>query len=79
VFDGSEMSEDVLCTSSRGQGDLPLLEKTLGHPMMMEHLGGPESPESIAQRQTGYDQENSRQFKIVEVATGAGMGGDSHL
>lgn len=57
-----------------GQGDLPLLEKTLGDPEMMEHLGGPESPESIAQRQIGYEEENSRQFKIVEEATGAAIG-----
>jgi RimJ/RimL family protein N-acetyltransferase len=56
------------------QGDLPLLEKTLGDPEMMEYLGGPESPESIAQRQAGYEQENSRQFKIVEDSTGVAVG-----
>ena len=46
----------------------------LGDPEMTEHLGGPENPESVAQRQTGYEQENSRQYKIVEDATGAGVG-----
>jgi hypothetical protein len=28
-----------------GKGDLPLLQKCLGDPMMMAHLGGPESAE----------------------------------
>lgn len=75
MFDRSEMSDGrAVHIEPWGQGDLPLLEKTLGDPEMMEHLGGPEGPESIAQRQTGYEQENSRQFKIVEEATGAGVG-----
>jgi RimJ/RimL family protein N-acetyltransferase len=34
---------------------------------MMEHLGGPESPEKIAERQTRYEQ-------IVDDATGEGVG-----
>jgi RimJ/RimL family protein N-acetyltransferase len=38
-----------------GPGDLPLLERLLGDPVMMEHLGGPESPETIAQRQRRYE------------------------
>jgi RimJ/RimL family protein N-acetyltransferase len=41
---------------------------------MLEHLGGPESPQRIAERQSGYEQEDSRQFKIVEEATGAAVG-----
>lgn len=57
-----------------GQGDLPLLEKLLGDPEMMGHLGGPETPESIAQRQTGYEREDSRQFKIVDETSGAAVG-----
>lgn len=57
-----------------GRGDLSLLEKVLGDPKMMGHLGGPESPESIAQRQTGYEREGSRQFKIVDETTGAAVG-----
>jgi RimJ/RimL family protein N-acetyltransferase len=56
------------------RGDLPLLEKMLRDPGMTEHIGGPEDPESIAQRQIGYEQENSRQFKIVEEATGSAVG-----
>ncbi len=57
-----------------GHEDLPLLEKMLGDPGMTEHIGGPEDPVSIAQRQLGYEQENSRQFKIVEEATGTAVG-----
>jgi len=39
-----------------GDGDLPLLERLLGEPAMMAHLGGPESPERIAERQAEYRQ-----------------------
>lgn len=34
--------------------DLPLLEKFLGDPAMMTHLGGPETPEQIRQRHQRY-------------------------
>jgi RimJ/RimL family protein N-acetyltransferase len=47
------------------EGDLPLLEKALGDPAMMRHLGGPEKPEKIAQRQAAYERAGSGQFKIV--------------
>lgn len=57
-----------------GEGDLPLLEKALGDPAMTEHLGGPESPEKIAERQTRYERPDSRQFKIVDEATGEAVG-----
>ena len=57
-----------------GQGDLPLLEKVLGDPEMMGHLGGPEEPESIAKRQTSYEREDSRQFRIVDGMIGAAVG-----
>jgi RimJ/RimL family protein N-acetyltransferase len=60
-----------------GEGDLPLLEQLLGDPAMMVHLGGPESPEKIAKRQTRYEQapaEGARMFKIVDEATGEGVG-----
>jgi RimJ/RimL family protein N-acetyltransferase len=35
-------------------GDLPLLERLLGDPAMMEHLGGPETPEQIRKRHDRY-------------------------
>jgi RimJ/RimL family protein N-acetyltransferase len=57
-----------------GEGDLPLLEKALGDPQMMEHLGGPESSEKIAKRQAGYERPDSGQFKIVDDATSEGVG-----
>lgn len=37
-----------------GAGDLHLLERLLDDPVMMEHLGGPESPEKIAERHGRY-------------------------
>lgn len=55
-------------------GDLPILEKALGHPEMTRHIGGPESPEKIAERQTRYERPDSRQYKIVDEATGEGLG-----
>ena len=36
------------------EGDEPLLQKLLGDPKMTEHLGGPETPEQIAQRHQRY-------------------------
>jgi RimJ/RimL family protein N-acetyltransferase len=38
-----------------GEGDLPLLQKCLGDPAMMEHLGGPMSAEKIVERQLRYE------------------------
>jgi RimJ/RimL family protein N-acetyltransferase len=59
-----------------GRGDLPLLERLLGDPRMTEHLGGPESPEQLRERQAKYERARAgdRMFKIVEVASGAGVG-----
>jgi RimJ/RimL family protein N-acetyltransferase len=57
-----------------GKGDLGLLEKCLADPAMMQYLGGPESPEKIAERQTRYEQPGSKQYKIVDEATGEGAG-----
>lgn len=61
-----------------GPGDLPLLEALLGDPAMTEHLGGPESPERLRERQARYegliDTPDDRMFKIVDVASGQGVG-----
>lgn len=57
-----------------GKGDLSLLQALLADPVMMEHLGGPESQEKIAERQARREQPGSRQYKIVEAATGKGVG-----
>jgi RimJ/RimL family protein N-acetyltransferase len=57
-----------------GEGDLPLLEQLNGDPAMMEHLGGPESREKLAERQARYEPADSGMFKIVDDATGAAVG-----
>jgi len=61
-----------------GEGDLPLLEKLLGDPAMMEHLGGPESPAQLAERQKRYERlaESGigRCFKIIDGSTDEAVG-----
>jgi RimJ/RimL family protein N-acetyltransferase len=57
-----------------GKDDLPLLEQLLGDPKMMEHLGGPESAEKIAERQSRYEQDGSGMFKIVDGSSGEAVG-----
>lgn len=56
------------------EGDLPLLEGLLGDPAMTEYVGGPETPEKIAERQTRYERPGSRQFKIIDEESGEGVG-----
>ena len=46
-------------------GDLPLLTALLGDPAMTEHLGGPETPEKLAERQARYER-TPTSFKIVD-------------
>jgi RimJ/RimL family protein N-acetyltransferase/predicted nucleotidyltransferase len=60
-----------------GKGDFPLLERLMGDPVMTEHLGGPESPEKLAERQARYERatdSKARMYKIVDEATGQGVG-----
>ena len=47
-----------------GPGHLPLLE-LLNDPEMTKHVGGPETPEQVADRQSRYEPADSRQFRIV--------------
>ena len=60
------------------EGDLPLLQKLLGDPDMMEHLGGPESQEQILRRHQRYiglhESDTDRMFKIVLCQNGEGVG-----
>jgi RimJ/RimL family protein N-acetyltransferase len=61
-----------------GEGDLPLLEKTLGDPEMTKYLGGPESAEKLAERQRKFerlaDSGTGRMFKVVDEASGEAVG-----
>jgi RimJ/RimL family protein N-acetyltransferase len=59
-----------------GSGDLPLLERLMGDPRVTEHLGGPESPDRLRERQGRYErlEDGDRMFKIVDVASGVGVG-----
>lgn len=60
------------------EDDLDLLQRLLGDPAMMEHLGGPESQEQILrrhQRYTHLPQEGTdHMFKVVWAPTGEGVG-----
>jgi RimJ/RimL family protein N-acetyltransferase len=66
---------DVLLQLWSGE-DLSLLQKLLGDPDMMTHLGGPESPEQIARRHQRYLQlpETDHMFKIVSGSTSEPLG-----
>ena len=56
-------------------GDLPLLERLIGDPSMTEHLGSPESPDTLRERQGRYERlaGGDHMLKIVDVASGAGV------
>ena len=57
-------------------GDLPLLEKLLGDPQMMEYLGGPETEEQIRKRHQRYLRlpETDHMFKVVLGSTSEAVG-----
>lgn len=55
------------------EGDLPLLEKLLADPAMMEHLGGPESRERIAERHARYIVD-PLMFRVVDGTIGEAVG-----
>ena len=61
-----------------GDGDLPLLRRTLGDPEMTKHLGGPENDEKLRDRQQRLERlaesGQGHMFKIVEDASGQGVG-----
>lgn len=72
------MGEPEIRIELWSEGDLPLLEKLMGDPAMTKHLGGPEKPEKIAERQQRYERlaegGKGRMFKVVEAATGESVG-----
>jgi RimJ/RimL family protein N-acetyltransferase len=60
-----------------GKDDLWLVERLMGDPVMTEHLGGPESPEKLRERQARYEKASdskARMFKIVDEETGEAVG-----
>ena len=59
-----------------GGSDLPLLSRLMGDSRMTEHLGGPESPEQLRDRQNRYEHldRGDRMFKVVDESSGAGAG-----
>ena len=61
-----------------GGDDLPLLTSLLGDPEMTKHLGGPESPEKMVERQLKYERlaetGGGRMFKIIDEETSEAAG-----
>ena len=59
-----------------GSGYLPLLGRLMGDARMTEHLGGPESPDKLRERQSRYERLEGadRMYKIVDLASGHGVG-----
>jgi RimJ/RimL family protein N-acetyltransferase len=56
-------------------GDLDLLRQLVGDPAMMEHLGGAEPPERVAERHERYLGLASTQFAILHDGVAAGWVG----
>ncbi len=57
-----------------GPADAGLLHGLVGDPAMMEHLGGAESDQKIRARQRRYEAADSGMFRIVDAASGEGVG-----
>ncbi len=61
-----------------GEDDYDLVVKVMGDPRMTEHLGGPESPEKLLDRQQRYaaigGTGKGRMFKVVDVGSAEGVG-----
>jgi RimJ/RimL family protein N-acetyltransferase len=65
---------DTVRIETWSEGDLSILQAALGDPQMTEHVGGPESAEKILERHGRYEKPDSKQYKIVDVASGEGAG-----
>jgi RimJ/RimL family protein N-acetyltransferase len=57
-----------------GPDDLGLVERLMGDPVMAEHVGGPETPEKLAERQARYAEPGSGMYKIIEESSGQAVG-----
>jgi RimJ/RimL family protein N-acetyltransferase len=71
------MSDAPVRIEPWAEGDGALLAQLLGDPAMMEHLGGPESEQQIADRHARYlaDADRDPQFRIVVGDVPAGWVG----
>ncbi len=62
--------------------DLPLLQRLVGDPAMMAHLGGPESAEQVVARQARYlavqESTSGRSLRVVDPADGEAVGWVGH-
>jgi len=69
---------DLVRIEAWGPAGLHLLELLLGDPEMTKHLGGPETPEKIAERHERYvrskDSTTGRSFRVVLAETGQAVG-----
>ena len=74
VRPGETSDQNAVLLEPWGTGDLQLLEQ-LNHPEMTKHVGGPETPEELADRQSRYEPADSRQFRIVVGGEDAGWVG----
>jgi RimJ/RimL family protein N-acetyltransferase len=64
-------SRVILSLRPWADGDLPLLERTVGDPEMTGQLGGPESPEKIMHRHARYlRMGNAESGRILVIVTG---------
>jgi RimJ/RimL family protein N-acetyltransferase len=73
-MEGNDLLNRVdVCIEPWGEGDLPLLVQ-LNDPEMTTHVGGPESSEKLAERQSGYEKADSRQYKVVLAISGEWVG-----
>jgi RimJ/RimL family protein N-acetyltransferase len=57
-----------------GPDDLGLVEQLMGDPVMAEHVGGPETPEKLAERQARYAEPGSGMYKIIDESSGQAVG-----
>lgn len=72
------MGDAVVALRPYGEGDLPLLERLLGDPRMMVHLGGPESPQQIRSRHERYcrlNEDGPSRLSVIVTARGSEAAG----
>ncbi|HUY62006.1 MAG TPA: GNAT family N-acetyltransferase [Candidatus Dormibacteraeota bacterium] len=62
----------------RGEGDRPGLEKLVGDRAMMKHLGGPQGPGRVTERQGDRERSGCKQFKVVVHVTRGAIGWVGH-